>query len=504
MKQYIIVGVDDRSAAVLKALKKKNVHAFCDTVHAGEEIDGVPVTHISVKELPDVVQNYELVLNVNNFSLMKDNVYELEKRNLPYRFLTEVLWERGIEDLKLYPPAYGEFLRTYGRKKFPRPETVDAAQLKELENAERRLFLCLLPTDDVRLLCWTFGRFCEHLWREGAGESDAAVALLPQNVKHEANSVADYLPQKIKQSFGVVNDENFPLWCAYILRHPDKLEVFDTGYAAAMTYRDHSEIENFYWHIKQSADNPPPVTRLNFTMEEQEKGAELAHNMGILRRYACFSLNFPPEFYFPAIEALDALGIQSVRFGGSGGDNWPKSGVNYADSPERSGFMDAYLLSDCLFLVSDGAGVERIAADLFSKPILSVVSPFLLTQRESLRIGVTMLMFLKPVTGGNGLVGLGDMLNMGENLAFRSDLINKFVEYNKIRLAIPTQEEFTASITEMAALVNGTEKYSDADRDLHGTFKSMMWERLSRNGDLNGLYGLPSVSWLRRNPWFLA
>ncbi|MCP4154360.1 MAG: TIGR04372 family glycosyltransferase [bacterium] len=130
--------------------------------------------------------------------------------------------------------------------------------------------------------------------------------------------------------------------------------------------------------------NGHPLLSLDET--QKEKGRKIAQEMGIPRDawFVCFHNREPGylpnlkyhgyrdckiENFIPAMEYIVSLGGWAVRMGDPSMEKLPakKNVVDYAHHEKRSGFMDVFFSSQCMFFVGNTSG-PFIVAEIFGVP----------------------------------------------------------------------------------------------------------------------------------------
>lgn len=258
-------------------------------------------------------------------------------------------------------------------------------------------------------------------------------------------------------------------------------------------------------------------SHLNFTDEEETRGALLLEGMGIPPGVDFVCLNVRDDAYLKvhqtgfdwsyhsyrdsdiqnyilAVEALADLGYFVIRMGAKvneGINSIHPRVIDYAVNGMRSDFMDIYLGSKCLFCISTGTGWDNIPY-IFRRPIALVNFVPLAGILKDYKnfISITKHYFDKQTKKE---LSLCDIINKGALLYSYS---NEY-ESNGLQLRENSPEEIRDVVIEMLERLIGTWKPHEDDEALQKRFwvilsealkalfsRSLDGERLARYGAL--------------------
>lgn len=534
MKKYILVGANAYTEKLLTIIPSDEVEFIWDANHGGMEMAGKKIySNIDPDSMPKVLEMFEFVL----VSFRHADVDYFRNNKIPFLFAPELLLQRGIYDLgthqapkpDIYPYPIMELMNTYGRNEFAPVSDEEYAEFAKSANRYKKIVVGVMHPTSIGGFGWTCGRICEYMETTKGEDTLQAVckgwhSLMGTVKKYEVPN--EYIYKKMKEMFPTVNETNVNLWCTYICRNMDKLQVID--YNGALTLTKTQAHEFFSTPGLAIPRAKPPKERITFTMEEQRKGEELAHGMGITRNFVCIFArdnayirtthrgiseeDFKSEEKYRNSDInkfslmasnLERLGMQSVRMGSIVSDKYTGPGVDYSNI-NQSDFMDTYLFSQCRFAVLDISGITTVPTELFSKPIVATHTPTIMVYHGDIAGLYHIIVFRKVYSRTlKKNLSLRELMKPCEELNYYIYNFNPYWNEQDIEIIPESQEEIWEAAEEMYNILNGTQKYTKADLELRERYRSLIWEHLKRSPDLDALQGYPSISWLRKNQWFL-
>ena len=534
MKKYVLVGVSAYTEKLLTMIPPDEVEFIWDARHGGKELAGKKIySNIDPDSMSKVLEMCEFVL----VSFGQTDVDYFKNNKIPFLFAPELLLKRGIYHLgthqapkpDIYPYPIMELMNTYGRNEFAPVSDEEYDEFAKLADQYKKIIVGVMHPTSIGGFGWTCGRICEYMEMNKGEDVLQAVCkgwhpVMETEKKFEIPN--EYIYHKMEEMFPIINKSNVNLWCMYICRNMDKLQVID--YNGALTLTKTQAHEFFSTPGLAIPRAKPPLNRLTFTMEEQRKGEELAHGMGITRNFVCIyardnayvrttQQNIPEDFFKEAekyrnsdinkfsltARNLEELGIQSVRMGSIVADKYTGTGVDYSNI-NPSDFMDAYLFSQCKFSVLDTSGIATIPTELFSKPIVAIHTPTIMVWHGDIAGLYHIIVFRRVYSSKlKRNLSLRELMKPCEELNYYIYNFNPYWNEQDIEIISESQEEIWEAAEEMYNILNGTQRYTKEDLELRERYRALIWEHLKRSPDLDALQGYPSISWLRKNQWFL-
>ena len=543
MKKYILVGLNSYTTKLLTLIPPDDIAFIMDKNNAGKELQykvGETVYskkiygNINPSDLPQVLELFEFVL----VHYGRADIDLLRQNNIPFVFAPELLLRLGVYNLgthqypnpDIYPYPIKELMNTYGRNEFSPVGESEYKDFCQMADKYEKIIIGVMHPTSIGGFAWTSGRICEYMEMTKGDKVLQAVCkgwhpLMETVKKYDVPN--EFIYKKMKEAFPAINANNVNLWCNYICRNMDKLNVIDYTGALQLTKRQSHAFFSTPGLIIPKAK--PPVERLSFAMEEQQKGEKLAHEMGILRKYVCFfsrdnayvktthnnitnaSYNAADKYRNSNINEfrlmatnLQKRGIQSVRMGSIVADKYTGDGVDYSNI-NQSDFMDAYLFAHCMFFVADTSGINLIATELFSKPMVAIHTPTALVFHGDVAGLYHILLFRKVFDNKLGRnLTLREILHPCNELNYYIYNITPYWEQRDIAIIPVTKEEIWEATEEMLNILNGTQRYSSEDMEMRERYRRIINEHLQKSPEFDADQGYPSIAWLRKNQWFLA
>jgi len=263
---------------------------------------------------------------------------------------------------------------------------------------------------------------------------------------------------------------------------------------------------------------------LKFTKEEIEYGDRLLEILGIpknskivclLVRDSSYLLKkFGPGYeyhnfrdsnvnnYIEAAEELTKLGYYVVRMGEMVKDKFISSNnriIDYANTKNRSPFLDIYLGYKCMFAISTSSGWDAVPSHLFKKPILYTnYVPIILMSTFSNKYLLTTKKYYDIKI--NQFIKFSDIYN--RNLSY----LTKDQDYIKSNIILieNTPKELKDAALEMHALITNKFILNPEDQILQNQFwtqfpkfvKSPVYQKNFLHGEIKAIM---SPSFLRNN-----
>ena len=523
MKKYVLLGATEQAEKLLSILSPGEVVFVLDENRGGQEIGGRKV-HTSA-DMPPIPDEIEIVLCHTNL----EDIQYMRENGIPFLFSTEVLLEKEIFDPIWYPEPMREMLNTYGKTSFTKVTKEELREFSSMADRYQRIIIGVMHPTSIGGFAWTCGRYCEYA--ENVKDETTLLAVCkgehPIMETHKKFKIPnEFIYRKMLEKFPAIHNENVNLWCTYLCHHLDKMQVFDYWNAMAVT----KEQAHFFFasEIKDLPKAHPPKERLPLSFAEQEQGEEMAHDMGILRKYVCFFArdnayirkthkNIPADSFtdsdkyrnsdvnsFKLMDTnLKKMGIQSVRMGAVVDRSYDGEGVDYSNLG-RSEFMDTYLFSQCLFFVADVSGIDRIPSELYTKPMVGIIPPVNILYQGDIA-GRYELILPKPMyhRGEQRLLPLRYLLEISSALNYYIYKFYPFWNTQDIEVEQISDVDIWEAAEEMVNLLNGTQRYTREDLELRERYRQIIWEHLQKSDSLDAVQGYPSISWLRKNQWFL-
>lgn len=523
MAKYVFIGATDYAKEILSVVSPDEIAFILDEKKSGTEILGKRV--YTSKDMPPVTKDVEFVL----FNVSAQDIQYLKDNDIPYLFPPQLLLKKEMFDSSLYPEPIKELLNTYGKTQFTKMTEEELREFSVQADKYKQFVIGVLHPTSIGGFAWTCGRFCEY--SEKVKSQDTLLGVCkgwhPCMETHKKYSIPnEFLYKKMLKKFSEINEYNVNSWCTYLCGHLDKICVFsywDAMSSTALQAQQFFSIENRVFPLVA-----PPKERIIFTIEEQRKGEEQAHKMGILRKYVCFFArdnayiqethkNMPTDTYsnsdkyrntdlnlFKLMDKnLKKIGIQTVRMGSVVNNCYDGEGVDYPNL-QRSDFMDNYLCSGCMFFIGDVSGINHIASEIFTKHIVGICpSTNLLFQGDV--VGRTDLILPKSIYSRKSQrnIPLGEILEVSKRLNYFVYKYFSFWNMVDIEVVQPSAEDIWEAAKEMVNILNGTQRYTDEELELRNRYRLLICKHLENRNDLVTLQGYPSIAWLKKNKWFL-
>ena len=206
--------------------------------------------------------------------------------------------------------------------------------------------------------------------------------------------------------------------------------------------------------------------------------------------------------YIPAIKALLKKNFYVIRMGRAVNKKLNikhKKFIDYPFHPLKSDLMDFFFAYKCYFWIGGHAGLENIAIT-FRKPFLDLNMVPLLGVKITSKKTILCLKIHK--NHNNKKLSLNEIFKYG---LVRTDRSEDF-KRKKIKLHELNRSQIKDIVLEMVKLISNSWKIKDRnDLKLQKKFRKLFLSRINQidpefRYKFNALY---SLSFLRKNPWFL-
>lgn len=326
----------------------------------------------------------------------------------------------------------------------------------------------------------------------------------------------DYLLMKIAEKIPVLEKDKGGFWRYFLTKYWNRAYLSDRFDFGPMLDKN-KELHRTKAFRRQY---------LSFTDEEERKGKEEFHKMGLKREYVCFFAR-NPEFlkvflhyedtsagnfarnssiqnFSLMAQRMDERGVQSVRMGYLMGEQFEPQGVIDYATKYHSPFMDLYLSGHAKFFVAGFSAILSFAS-LYDKPVVMVNVPVMTFNADGLNWCDRARDIFLPKK-------MYDTVNK-RYLTFKEiftierqeDSRYKIAEYydaHGIVLEENTPEEIADAAEEMLERLNGTFTYTPEDEARQKRFSELLaWACEGRDCFV---VDLPvGRNFLRQNEWIL-
>ena len=402
-------------------------------------------------------------------------------------------------------------------------ETEYEAKSQEILRVYRKVEVCTVFAHRIGEIIVSLGHQQEFPPKEGELAIFFPVGWIPREggeqceYLYEDRYIANiYLYQKVAAMLPLVTRENAGFWKYFIQHYKHRTYVshrFDHQNLLAMQKKILQK-KNFHRQY------------LHFEPDERKEGEKKLEEMGLAgKKYVCFFarqgrylrefLGIAPSDVDPArnshvenfglmSKCLWQRGIHSVRMGHLVEEAFNAPGaVDYANH-YRSEFMDFYVLSQALFLISDTSAME-VMANLFDKPLVMVNMPVITFNADSLNYCDRKQDIFLPKkmydTHRKRYLTFREIFAIERQEDSRYK-IAEYYEAHGIVLEENTPEELADAAEEMIARLDGTFSYTPEDEIRQKRFSELLaW---ATEGRVCFVVDLPvGREFLRQNEWLL-
>lgn len=514
-------GAGDYGTKVLQFLKKNDIHINAFLISDGEkgERDSIPVI---------VVDNIDFKIDPKSGVILSlserhhDDVrYKLQQMGIKDIFaisLDDIRYKitKEISDISLY----NEFINEKGDSQYlVRDYRKRAEELLEQYSVVELQYIFLRH----------IGGLANWMYLSQLRQQDKSnrYFLYFPTFFYEKNFPNNFLMSKLNgNGIEVINPDTLPFWQFFATNYASRFHA-NNGYSA---YCSSDNYNQFVSNGEMNLD----VKYINFSDPEISKGREILKELG-LSEYVCVAnrdsayrrevmkiigetedivdiyRNSEIENFELTSQQLKKMNISAVRMGARverALDN--NSTIIDYTSKMHSDFADAYLFSECKFIISDSSGIQ-VLAKLFAKPSITINTAVFTTKVDSLLPSHENydLMILQKYWDpkNNRYLTIREMIEMEingekEKLNIHRPANTYLVYHEKgIKPVKNTPEEIWDVAREMLQRLDGTVKYDELDLQLKDKFDSIKREYTNKGHFFFNMR--IGRDFLRQNQWLL-